>query len=119
MQERFINLTTSLNDAPQNSGEPRALQDWLSGCARRLTGYNDVPDHCRGMTIEFSDGTAVTVVTQTQPHRMELHRGKCRDRARLHWLDIAAHTKAMRNHIEALHEMPKLGTNQPQAQRLQ
>ena len=111
LQEAFIEHTRTLNhkkDLPDQPASEKNFVDWLNAHCQRVRHYQATPAGAKGATIEFFDGTAVTVLTNPGIPRMEVHRGKAHDHSRRHWLAITPKTIQSRNQLQYLHGLPRL-----------
>lgn len=104
MQQTFFERSRNLND-PRAVNRLQEFNLWLMGHARLIRRYHQPPEGYTGTTIEFTDGTAVTVLTQPETPAMELHRGKAHDRNRSSWVKINPVTPQSTAQLDIVHNL--------------
>lgn len=105
MQDKFLEYTTILNQPDSAYDE---YQRWMNLHAHQVRHYHNAPTGANGTTIEFTDGTAVTVLTKPHEPFMEVHRGRAHDPQRHNWLSITPDQPASRQQMHEIHAMPRI-----------
>jgi hypothetical protein len=110
LQSQFMEMTKGLSDPAStspdqlNAGATR-LSGWMTMHCQQARPYLEAPEGTQGTVITFTDGTAVTVVAHAHTATLEIHRGKCHDYHRGHWLRIIPNGQPASHHLQALQEI--------------
>ena len=110
LQSEFMQMTKNLTDPASTSPDRLAeeatrLSEWMTLHCQQAKPYHDVPDGTQGTVLTFYDGTAVTVLSHERTARLEIHRGKCHDYCRRHWLEVIPNGLPASHHLQALREV--------------
>ena len=121
LQSQFMQMTQRLTDpagtTPDQLTETATrLRGWMTLNCQQARPYSDAPAGTQGTVITFTDGTAVTVVNHERTPTLEIHRGKCHNYCRRHWLQVVPNGPPARNYLQTLGKFIS-PTHQPRTSR--